>query len=286
VDRTLLAGKISLRKTVFKIIRKKQIESIKKARYCFNAELGLTAETFKEIGKKFLPLPIPIVYNREKLDEFRPTDRINGFVQAMRKSRCSIFSHASQMWVRKESFSEFEWTRASKNNQWLIEGFANFTKMAKGSDGLLVLVDYGQDVSAAKALCLELDILDKVLWLPKLSRIEVMYLLSICDIGVGEFLVSPGSIWGGTGWEVLASGKPLLQTFNFSNEEFFNAFGHEPPPILDVKSSEDVSKHLFDWYREPEKYIKQGVESRNWFNANNGIGLAKEWLRLLALIWD
>ena len=35
-------------------------------------------------------------------------------------------------------------------------------------------------------------------------------------------------IWGGTGWEALASGKPFLQAFHFSDGEFEKLYGYPP----------------------------------------------------------
>jgi len=109
-----------------------------------------------------------------------------------------------------------------------------------------------------------------------------MYLLRHCDIGVGEFIKDNGAIWGGTGWEVLASGKPLLQSMNFTNEEYQKTFGHEPPPILDAKSPEDITAQLIDMYRNRDKMRTIAKKSGEWFDKFNGIGLAKKWLELIA----
>ena len=106
-------------------------------------------------------------------------------------------------------------------------------------------------------------------------------MINICDMGVGEFHTESGLIWGGTGWEVLSCGKPILQSFNFSNESFQLEFGYPPPCILDVKSSEDVPNHLNALYKNNDKYNTIHKEVSNWFKSYNGIGLAKKWLNLL-----
>lgn len=108
-----------------------------------------------------------------------------------------------------------------------------------------------------------------------------MYVLSLCDVGVGEFITENGLLWGGTGWEVLASGKPLLQPFNFSHSEYRQSFGHEPSPMLDAKSPQDIKAHLTVMLREKDMRKRMGDQSRAWFDAHNGIGLAKRWLDLL-----
>ena len=76
------------------------------------------------------------------------------------------------------------------------------------------------------------------------ARKEIGYVLSLCDVGVGDFYGNRGHLWGGTAWEVLAAGKPLLQRVNFSVEEFEGSYGHAPPPLLDASSPEVVSDRL------------------------------------------
>jgi len=80
---------------------------------------------------------------------------------------------------------------------------------------------------------------------------------------------------------VLASGRPLLQSFNFTADSFENELDHPPPPILDVKSPDDVARHLTKMYHNPELRKSMGKASADWFNKYSGIGLAKQWLDLL-----
>jgi hypothetical protein len=108
-----------------------------------------------------------------------------------------------------------------------------------------------------------------------------MLFLELCDVGVGQFYRTPGIIWAGTGWETLAAGRPLLQTLNFTQADFKNAFGYEAAPLLDVQSPDDVERHLVDLYRSPGRRYEVGAASKRWFDANNGISLAKKWLDLV-----
>ncbi len=283
INRTMLRDPFSIRKVVFKFVRERQIIAIKKARYCLNSEIGITAETFKEINCEFLPIQSPIVYNRENIIDYTPSLNLSDFINAREVNDLVVFSHASHMWIKKDNYSQFEWSRASKHNDWLVIGFSQFIKTNRFKKAKLVLIDYGNDAHHTRKLCVDLGIDKHVLWLSKLPRKDIMFVLSKCDLGVGEFAVSPGSIWGGTGWEVLASGKPLLQTFNFTTNQFQSIFGHEPPAILDVKCSEDVTNYLLDWCDNKSKYTEIGENGKKWFNNYNGIGLAQKWLDLLKL---
>jgi hypothetical protein len=82
-------------------------------------------------------------------------------------------------------------------------------------------------------------------------------------------------------WETIASGRPLLQGLNFTSEDYRETFGHEPPPILDVQSPDDVERHLWNLYRNPEMRASIGSASKQWFDQNNGISLARSWLDML-----
>lgn len=279
--RNSLQSRPFFRKQVLRYVRSRQIAGIRNSRHCINAEMSLTRQTFEEIGQPFLPLSIPMVYNRETLSDSPHSGLLTEVETMVRAHEISILSHCRQMWVRDPTFSAEQWEKRSKHNDWLIRGFARFIQGQDRGKAVLLMVEYGQDIPASKKLIADLGIGSQVRWLPKISRKEILRLLRICHIGVGEFGIENGLLWGGTAWEVMASGKPLFQTINFTPEEYQSTFGHELPPILDVKSPEDVLRHLEDFVRDPQKYDAMGVQSRDWFETHNGIGLAKKWLDLL-----
>lgn len=270
-----------IRRLICRRLRAKQIKGIQRARFCLNADLGLTKQIFETIGKEYLPLAIPMVYHMEKAAGTPLPKHLEDIKRKLGGYGFKCFSHASQTWVHHGEYSLSEWQKQSKNNHWLIVGFSAFLKHSGKQDALLVLLEYGADVDRTKGLIRELGIEGNVVWLPKMPRKELMYVLDLCDVGVGEFIVDPGCIWGGTGWEVLASGKPMLQSFNFTREGFERDFGHPPPPVLDAKSPEDVAAHLIEMSFDREKAARIGRESRRWFDNHNGNGLARKWFELL-----
>jgi hypothetical protein len=115
-----------------------------------------------------------------------------------------------------------------------------------------------------------------------MDRRELMLIIPQISVGVGEFYEIPKMIWGGTGWEVLASGKPLLQGFNFEPGEFKENYGYPPPPMLPVRNQEDILGHLLEMADHPDKREVIGQGAKAWFDEYNGIGLAKKWLELLS----
>ena len=127
----------------------------------------------------------------------------------------------------------------------------------------------------------ELGIARFIIWLPLMFRKEIMWLLDKVDVGVGEFYDCHGMIWGGTGWEVMAAGRPLVQGFNFEEGEFASTFGYEEPPFLKVRDQQDVLRHL-TCLLDDSAYAEQvGLDCRKWFNTHNGTALAMKWLAAL-----
>ncbi len=123
---------------------------------------------------------------------------------------------------------------------------------ASNSKLLLLLIEYGPDVSETKELIARLKLSGNVVWLPKLDRRDIMLLLNRVSVGVGEFIDLPKTLWGGTGWEVLAAGKPLLQGFQYADHEFEDLYGYPPPRMLKVKTRHDVERHLVHMVENPQ----------------------------------
>lgn len=262
------------------IVRHLQRQGILSSRHCLNAEMSLTKASFDRIGKRFERLAIPAVYNAEPLPDVAPAGLADALAR-FRASDLSLFCCARLLWVRDHRFSDRTWQSFTKNSDWMFRALADFLGRHPRSRPLLGVVEYGPDVEASKDLVHELGLQDHVLWLPTMPRREIMMLLDAADVGIGEFYTDPGVIWGGTGWEILAAGRPLLQRFNFSPEGFEAEFGHRPPPILDVSSVPGMVAHLEALYSDPVGRQRIGWQSLEWFNKFNGIGMARRWLACL-----
>jgi hypothetical protein len=262
--------------------RKRQIDGILNTRFVLNAEVGASEETLKKIGAKSLRLPMPMVYTGEDYSLVRPDEMMCAIRDRIKKSKFSVLHHARVLWVNSNSVSIEDWRMLSKNTNWLVESFAKLVVDRSEVNPLLVMIEYGPDVDHTKKLVGRLGIENCVLWLPKMKRRELMWILSQVTIGCGEFLEARRMIWGGTGWETLASGKPLLQAFNFYEGEFEQLFGYPPPPMLPARNQHEILQKLLFVVDHPLAAEEIGHAAKEWFHRYNGVSLAKKWLDLLA----
>jgi glycosyltransferase involved in cell wall biosynthesis len=261
-----------------RIVRHYQAKGIRETRHCLNAEMSLTKDSFEAIGKPFERLAYPMLYNRESMPA-QPPAHLAETIARLRGSELSMFCCARLLWVPDPTIEAGAWRSQTKNSDWMFRGLARFLQQQPSARVLLAVVQYGPDVEASQRLVHELGLDGHVLWLPKMARRELMLLLDAAHIGIGEFYRDPGVIWGGTGWETLAAGRPLMQSFNFTAAGFETEFGHPPPPILDVTSADDVARHIAQMHADPAARQRIGETSLAWFNRHNGIGMAERWLQ-------
>ena len=258
-----------------------QKDGVRAVRYCINAEYSLTKSIFDQIGVAFIPMTVPMVYvEDERVSNNKLPEYLMKIEEEIGSYEFTILMHSRLMWVRQPQYTDDDWSQISKNNDWLIRAFAKYLQKSN-VHACLYLLEYGPDVEETKLLCESLNIIEHVRFLPKMSRRDLMKVVSWCDVSSGEFHVDKNFIWGGTGWEALACGKPLLHSFNFEEGLFESIYGYPPPPMLPVKSQEDIVYHLQDMVNNPGKREVIGRCAAEWFNRYNGIGLAKKWLELI-----
>lgn len=257
----------------------RQIDGIRRSTHVVTSDKSVCQQRALSFGVKPKCLFFPMVYNRELLPSRLPSERLSVVARHIARSDFSVMCHSRQLWSRSNVRDDL--TMASKNSDWLIRAFRDFVDVRPGCRSLLVLSEYGPCVAASHSLISMLGLKKYVVWLPRLPRREIMWLLPQVSVCAGEFYSIDRWIWGGTGWEVLAAGKPLLQGFRFAEGEFEELYGHPPPPLLPVRSQADVLEGLIFAADHPERAAQMGQRAREWFNTHNGISLAKKWLALV-----
>jgi glycosyltransferase involved in cell wall biosynthesis len=261
---------------IFEIARFNQIAALKNAKLIFISDKGLTTENARKLNlsHKIKDFQMPMVYV-EDLDYNSTGDAIiDSIGDEIMKTKYTIMMHSFIAYgydtIKKSN-------KISKNNDWLLTGFSEFLKLYPNIDAKLVIVEYG-DVTRARSLAEDLELTKHIIWVPKTSRNNILWLLNKVSVGTGEFIEIKNTMWGSTGLEVMAVGKPLLQGFNFDQGEYERAFGHPEPPLLKVRSHTDITNHLIDLVENPQKANSLGRKTREWYEEYNGLNLAKKWL--------
>jgi len=271
-------------------IRINQTKGILNAKNVICLDKSITAEAFNNIGINPKIMLCPMVYNKELQPITLPNDTFNKVftnnffikvLEKLNKSDFSVISHARNLWHRKNYYSQDEWKLQNKHNDWLIFSFSKFIQLKIVSTPLLILFDYGEDVKHTQDLIVKLDLEKYVVWMPKLERKQIMWFISKVDVGIGEFYELPQMLFGGTGYEILSMGLPLIQGFNFPNNSFTSYFNIPEPPLLPVKEEMDVFKHLVDLAKDKNYRKNIGQESKKWFDQYCGIGLAEKWVDII-----
>lgn len=276
-DIALLKKSGIFKRWLLKKVYHKQGVGIKDARYVCTAEAGLTKKSLDKLGVKPLPLAMPIVYTNEIVPRKLQGIIFDQLLNAICSADLSIMMHSRLVW---SDVDDLERVR-SKNNHWVLYALKAIIDLRPNLCPLLIILEYGPHIQKTKTLATELGLNKYIFWLPKMPRKELLWILSKVQVGIGEFIQGDGTIWGGTGWEVLASGKPLLQGFNFEDDEFECMFGSPPPPLLPVTSKDDLLNHLLFAADFPDKVAEIGDQARQWFDNHNGNSLARHWLTLV-----
>lgn len=254
--------------------RQLQRQALKRTRYILAADTGLTTQNAISLGlgNRLLNYQMPLVYP-ERYDMPSCGDaRIDAAGRDLADCEFSVMMHSSLNWSSG---------KISKNNHWILLAFATLAQRYPARRLRLIMVEYGHDVERTKVLASQLGIAPLITWIPKTTRRCLMWLLHRVTVGCGEFIKLDRLLWGGTGLEVMAVGRPLLQGFFFGDGEYERAFGHDEPPLLKVRSEHDIADHLITLFENPGLANALGDSARNWFQAHNGIQLAKQWLDLL-----
>lgn len=263
-------------KYIINAVRDIQAKGIIASKNVFNAELSETKTALTELKKDFKKLPIPLVYLEKAPTKF--PDHIWNLIKEIKALDFSIIMTSRQYWVPPKDKNQKWIFRQSKNNDWLIRAFGLFLKNSPSKNVKLLLLEYGKDVSATKQLISDYNLDNYIVWIPILPRREIMIILRYVSVSVGEFYHQPGTIWGGTAIEAIASGVPFINSLKFDNVEFKKLFEFELPPILPANSVYEIYLFLWNIYTDKDLRQKISKDSLEWFSKNYSTHLAKKWI--------
>lgn len=164
-----------------------------------------------------------------------------------------VFMHARHVWKNP---TKLTWT---KGNDKLFRAVAELRAERPDVRVGVVTCEYGPDVLASRELIRELGLEERVLWLPVSPRKELMVLMTLADLAVGEL----GHSWliAGTVHEALAMGKPLLHR---REDADFQGLYPELYPMFDIKQVSDATTVLRRFVDTPAEIQAVGTAGRAW----------------------
>ena len=223
-----------------------------------NADFERLIQQFAYPGNRIISTT-PMLYDKEYAEDnlLKHLDQ-HPFCSQLEKIRAEneflIVQHARHVWKS----SSDRWS--GKGNNILLKAFKLFLQQNPTVTSKLLLFEYGLDVAASKKLIYELDIVDRVVWFPRLPRKQVMGILWFADLVVGELQIS--WLTGGVSSETLCLGKPLMQ--KRTDADYLNDYD-ELYPMIYAHSEETVLAGLQGFINDPKRYEQIGKQGRAWF---------------------
>jgi len=159
----------------------------------------------------------------------------------------------------------------NKGNDKAINAFASYLKNAPAK-AVLILINKGQDIEDSRKMIDRLGIAKNIMWLDSMPKDRLIEYYNASDIILDQFAVgSFGQIFV----EAMACGKP---TFIYL-EGYENEYA-EPPPAINVKEIDDITKGLIDLTGHPDRLKNTGDRSRDWAIKYHGKDAISRYMKL------
>jgi len=217
-------------------------------------------EAFTRLGRSWINWSVPMVYLLKQQDSDKWL--------FLEKYDFIVFNHSRQIWKEKGDCE-------CKGNDKLIRAFAKFIGLCSSKNPILILFEFGKDVESSKRLIEELNISDRVIWMPLLVRKFIMQGLKKAQIAFDQISTFAAAI-GGVTMEAFACAIPIIGKKEFLE---MNVVSHVP--VLHANEAEDILDILLDCEKYPDKYKQLGKNGQDWFQNNVGIGLALKYKKLM-----
>ncbi len=144
---------------------------------------------------------------------------------------------------------------STKGNDRFLRAAAAYIK--KGGRAHLVLVDYGADREEARRLVSALGLSERVTFLPKLKKDELIEHYRMADVVADQFDVGA---FGTVGLEAMACGKPLLI---YIDDSAAQKCYPQRPPILNARSEKEIFEQIQAAVEESHR-AAVGRAARDW----------------------
>jgi glycosyltransferase involved in cell wall biosynthesis len=164
-------------------------------------------------------------------------------------SPCVFFSPARQHWTDRDP-------GFAKGNDMLLRALPLVRRAARNFT--VVLVEWGRDVAASKALLAELGCGDLVRWIPVLKKRDLWAQYLASHAIVDQFVIPA---LGGVAFEAMALGRRTITALDEGQAtRFFGA----PPPLFACRTVDEVAAAMLRVLADPKDAAGQGEAAQRW----------------------
>ena len=150
-----------------------------------------------------------------------------------------------------------------KGNDLLLKAFARCTKAFPGKL-LLILSEWGQEVTRSKELIEVLGIGDCIVWTPPLNKMKLIDYYNAADVVLDQFMIGT---FGTVTPEAMACGKPVILHFDREVHEW--CYG-EMPPVVSARTENEIFSRLMELLGSSDRREAIGLASREWVTKYHG----------------
>lgn len=165
----------------------------------------------------------------------------------------------------------------SKGNDVFLRGIKKFKEIQPEIKFKVILFEYGADVDKSKELISSLGLAENVVWMPKMLRKQLLKVLDLADIGVGQF--------GEESWFLYCSNAEILATktvfLGFRNDFFYKEHGIKLYPMLNANSDIEVCNSIVIYLENKQYYVAQSEIAFDWLLEYNEKSFLKQITQLL-----
>jgi glycosyltransferase involved in cell wall biosynthesis len=231
------------------IIRTALRDSLKKAAAVVVAPYQV--ETAKRLGLRNLRF-LPHVMDTDLLKPMEDSEKRSVRARWRKRLDCDfIFFHPSrQVWVNRD-------VPICKGNDKVFRAFGKFIKET-GKKAKLIVIETGWDVPDSKKLISECGIAEHVIWKQPMKRPDLREYYNVADIVFDQFTVG---VFALVAVEAMACGTPV---FSYVNPGPDGLFYPEMPPLINVRSIEEIFTQLCNLTEDEDYRTNLGKRSRDW----------------------
>jgi glycosyltransferase involved in cell wall biosynthesis len=234
--------------------------AIVNAKYIFadatNEEYKQQIEKLNYTGK-FRNVGLPFLYVKEYeqlLYGYVPQSIHSKAIDKLRnETDFIILYHGRQEW--ETYHNKF----TGKNTDHVIRGFAKYILANPAKKACLVMLEYGSDVEASKALITDLNIERYVKWFPKMYRKELMYIVKNADLCCGEFAHS--FLIYGTVAEAMLMKKPIV---TYRDDNYYSGIYPELYPCFNAREPNEITDAITFASTNNARGTQMGEAANKW----------------------